>query len=450
MKQNSTSAKVTLTVTKGNLKGQTFQFQDRTTSLIGRAKDCNPQLPNDEAHITISRYQCFLDINPPDVRIRDFGSKNGTYVNGKNIGQRQEDQTPEEGRKMNFPEYDLQDGDVIGLGNTVFQVTLEGAKKQIDRNTLQAKKSQMLALINQLLKQAAAGDKNLVAIKGYKIVDKLGEGGFGEVYSAINTDTGELVALKVMLPQVAAEPDNIKMFLGEINKTKLLKHPNVVKLLDYGHSSGTFFFTLEYCEGGTLWDFMQQQGGKMSLHEAIPIILQVLDGLEYAHNLEFGVKLADGTVGKVKGLVHRDIKPSNIFLTQEDNKTIAKIGDYGLAKAFDLAGLSGQTMTGTTGGTLCYMPRQQVINFKYVQPEVDVWAAAACLYHMLTGVFPRDFQGRDPFVVVLRSDAVPISQRSGSIPKKLAKVIDLALQDNPEIYFKTAADLKQEILKAIS
>jgi serine/threonine-protein kinase len=118
------------------------------------------------------------------------------------------------------------------------------------------------------------------------------------------------------------------------------------------------------------------------------------------------------------------------------------VGDFGLAKSFDLAGLSGMTATGTLLGTPVFTPRQQVINFKYAKPEVDVWALAASFYHMVTGAFPRDFPpGMDPWLAVLRTTPVPIRQRDPSIPKKLAEVIDHALIDDPAIPFKTASDL---------
>ncbi|MGH1394072.1 MAG: protein kinase domain-containing protein [Trichormus sp.] len=160
------------------------------------------------------------------------------------------------------------------------------------------------------------------------------------------------------------------------------------------------------------------------------------------------MKLSDGGFGKGRGLVHRDLKPGNILLNYIDGKITAKIGDYGLAKAFDLAGLSGQTLTGSKAGTPAFIPRQQLLNFKYVQPEVDVWATAASLYNMLTGEFPRNFTG-DPFLAVLQNDPVPILQRNASIPKNLAKVIDLGLVEKPEIYFKSAVDFKNSLLDSI-
>ncbi|MEA5623171.1 protein kinase domain-containing protein [Nostoc sp. UHCC 0251] len=460
--------KVTLTITQGKLPGRQYTFDSRTTCIIGRSEDCNPQLPDDEDHRTISRYHCLLDINPPAIRIRDFGSKNGTYVNDKKIGQREAHQTPEEGAKVKFSEYDLQDNDEIKLSNTVFVVSIETDLNSQDTfnfspanpninyqnqypiaQAVQAPNSpNLLEYIKRLLGLAAGGDKKLLAIRDFNIIKLLGKGGFGEVYLAQHNQTGNFVALKVMLPAVATYDWAIQMFMRETENTKVLRHPNVVKLLDYGYSQNIFFFTIEYCEAGTVADLMEKQGGRLSIDIAVPIILQVLNGLEYAHNAEIpNVKLRKGGFAKGVGLVHRDLKPSNIFLGYVNGKITAKIGDYGLAKAFDLAGLSGQTLTGNKAGTPVLMCRQQLLDYKYAKPEVDVWAAAACLYYMLTGTFPRNFTTGDPFLAVLQNDAVPIRQRDANIPKQLAEVIDLALIEKPEIYFQSAAELKHALLK---
>ena len=100
---------------------------------------------------------------------------------------------------------------------------------------------------------------------------------------------------------------------------------------------------------------------------------------------------------------------------------MAKLGDYGLAKAFDMAGLSGHTCPGEVAGTPQFMPRQQVLGFKEMRPEADVWAMAATFYNMLTGCYPRDFpDGRDPWPVILETAAVPIRQRNPAIPPRLA------------------------------
>jgi serine/threonine protein kinase len=425
---------------------------------MGRSKDCHLQLPEDEEHSIISRYHCLLDINPPYIRIRDFGSKNGTYVNGEKIGQRQENQTPEEGAKIKFPEFDLKDGDDIKLGNTIFTVGVELDPHEIKLSSFNpdtphlynsTQPSNLWEFVKHLLGLAEAGNSSVLPIRSYEIIKLLGRGGFGEVYLAQHKESKKFVALKVMLPAMAASEWAVEKFLRETENTKALSHPNVIKMIDYGYCEGIFFFTMEYCQSGDVGSLMEHYGGKLSPDVAIPIILQALDGLEYAHNAEIPcVKLADGGFGKGRGLVHRDFKPKNIFLGKENDKIIAKVGDYGLAKSFDLAGLSGQSCTGDKAGSPAFMSRQQVLNFKYAQPEVDVWAAAASLYSMLTGYVPRDFTN-DPWLDVLRNDPVPIRQRDASIPKSLAEVIDLALVEKPEIYFKSAVELKQALMDVL-
>jgi serine/threonine-protein kinase len=499
-------------VSQGKLTGTEFPFEERATCIIGRAEDCSPQVPNDADHKTISRHHCLLDINPPDIRVRDFGSLNGTFVNGKKIGQREKGQTPEEAAQVQFPEYDLKDGDEIKLGDTVFRVAIfvpaycadcsveipEEKRAQAQRTpgvyrcdacrekALKAKrkeppkpkpkvcvkcgrdvsrevgqhrqgdyvcvscKADPFQILKHLLALAKSKDPDVVAIEGYEIIQELGRGGMGAVYLARHERTQQQVALKVMLPQVAADERAKRQFLRETENSSALKHPNIVHLVNNGCSNGTYFFTMEFCDGGSVDKLMKKHGGKLAVDEAIQIILQTLDGLEYAHNAVIPhVELADGNVTRGRGVVHRDLSPHNLFLSGSAGAWVGKVGDYGLAKAFDKAGLSGQTRTGTAAGKPWFMPRQQVINYKYSKPEVDVWAMAACLYNMLTGHVPRDFpRGKDPWQIVLQSEPIPIRKRQSSIPKRVADVIDQALVDKPQIPFKTAADLKRALENA--
>lgn len=452
-------AKVILTVSQGQLQGEKYQFDSRTTCIIGRAQECYPKIPDRQSNRTISRYHCLLDINPPAIRVRDFGSKNGTFVNGAKIGQRELHQTPQEGAKLNFPEYDLTDGDEIKLGHTVFRVSIEAEPPSAEgSNSLWKaasswsnvysqtgsglqKNVNLREIVEQLLSEAAiTGDAALKPLRGYSIQATLGKGRCGEVYLLCRDSlqdsfayrTGEKSALKVMVPQVAVNEKAQEWFGREMSKIKLLRHPNLVRLKDFGYANGVFFFVQEYCNGGNVLDLMAKRGGKLPVDEALPIILQILEGLDYGHNA---------------GLVHRDLKPGNIFLTNVGGLCIAKLGDYGLDKSFDLAGFRGQSLTGAKGSMPFFMPRQQVIDFKYAQPDVDVWAAAASLYYMITGTYPRNFTHRDPFLTVLTTEPVPIAKRHPGIPKLLAEIIDLALVDHPQMQFKTAVALKNALLK---
>ena len=426
----SASAKVTLTVAIGKLKGKQFIFEDRTTCIIGRARNCNIQIPSDRYHSTVSRYHCMLDINPPCIRIRDFGSRNGTEVNGKCIGKRKKHQTPAEGAKLNLAEYDLHDGDEIRLGNTIFKVNIDSLTTT---NVFNGKPESSKFKLSYATKNEA--EFSSASLNDYTKVKDLGVGGFGEVYLARHNRTGELVAVKTLLPQVAAKPYMKQMFLREIKNTKMLDHPNLVRLKDFGCSDEIFFFVMEYCSCGSIGDLIEIRQGKLTLSEATNIILQVLDGLSYAHT--------------ELGLIHRDIKPNNIFLTVDDGKLTAKLGDYGLAKNFDLAGLSGQTMTGTAMGTPYFMSRKQVLNFKYAKPDIDIWAVAASLYFMLTLKHPRDLQGVEPVLAILKTQPVPIQARDNSISQTIANLIDSALKDDGQLKFKSASDFKQALLQAV-
>jgi serine/threonine-protein kinase len=518
-------AEIVLTVTQGPLLGSVFTFAERTTCLVGRGEDCNPRLPNDEAHHTVSRHHCLLDLNPPEVRVWDFGSLNGTFVNGRLIGRRLE-QAPGT-MKTELPEVDLVDGDLLQVGGTVFLITVSAPvrcftceaeipahqKAQAERipglglficpqcrgepganeptiaqrpaarcagcggavvrgarrgeMLCSACRAQPAALVRTLLR--TVGDGAAPGFHGYEVVRELGRGGMGLVYLVRQVATGELAALKVMLPAVAAEPWARERFLREVDNARALDHPNLVRLRDACFRHGAFFFTLDYCDGGSVAELIRQRGGKLPTDEALEIIDQVLAGLDYAHNAALPCPAqADG---EVRGLVHRDLKPGNIFLTgpgreqrpqretQAYPRTVsrndkcrerrARIGDYGLAKAFDTAGLSGHTRTGDRGGTPEYMPRQQVVNFKYAQPAVDVWAAAASLYSMLTGTTPRDFPpDRDHWRVVLETAAVPIRERQTAVPPRLAEVIDLALVDRPGLQFETAREFREALRAA--
>jgi pSer/pThr/pTyr-binding forkhead associated (FHA) protein len=468
---------VTLALVNGRNERSEYVFDERSTCLIGRGEDCSPRLPNDEDHRSVSRHHCMLDINPPDVRIRDFGSRNGTFVNGVKIGQRDPGQSAAQGRELRLQERDLHDGDEVRLGRsvsirirvevprptpTVFVRTGAGTTlpppgcvkcgREISHevgawqggseyvcSSCRANPEQVMTLLVSL---AQAGDRSdLKAIAEYTLLQELGRGGMGAVYLARHRGTGRLAALKLMLPKVAANSTARARFQREVELTRMLRHPNIATLYEDGFADGAFFFTTEYCEGGSLDRLLLQRGGKLPPDEAVRYAIDVLDGLEYAHS---------------RGVVHRDLSPSNILLSDASGGAVsgfgayvAKVGDFGLAKAFDQAGLSGLTRTGSTAGKPWYLARQQVVNFKDVPYAVDVWALAASLYKCLTGAYARDFPGDvDQWHVILYSDAVPIRRRDPSLPAALAEVVDTALREQPTIGFPTAAAFRDALRQA--
>jgi serine/threonine protein kinase len=292
-------------------------------------------------------------------------------------------------------ERELADGDEVRIGSTTLRITVAPAE-----------------------------------FSGYALGHELGRGAQGVVFLARDTTTGEPVALK-MLHDI--RPDAAALLLREIANVRTLRHPNIVEFRGVGHEPRPFLVSA-YCPGGSV-----DRLGQLTVGDAVPIVRGILAGLAHAHHaLLPQVRLADHTT-TARGLVHRDVKPQNVLL----HSGIAQLADFGLAKAYDLAGLSGHTRTGELGGSLEFCPRAQVLNYRYAPPWVDVWAAAATLYWMLTGKPPRDFPpGADPVAIVLRENPVPIRIREPSVPGPLAAVIDEVLaEDSPVSAEEFAASL---------
>lgn len=307
-----------------------------------------------------------------------------------------------------------------------------------------------LKVLKFLMEQALKGQGDAVQIAGYRNIKMLGKGGMGQVWQVEEEKTGEQMALKIMLPQARVDERSKALFLREAYVAGQLSHKNVVRHYKCGQSGETYFILMELCDGGSVDRLIERNGGKLALDQAVNITRQVLDGFIYAHKAPLFVQLKSGEQVKANGIVHRDFKPGNIFISGSGSKLTAKIADFGLAKAFETSGLSGHTESGQVAGTPVFMPRQQIINYRYAEPDVDVWAVAASLYYMLTGTFPKDFNNaKDVIAAALTNEAVPIRKRNPGVPKKLADVLDTALREKPGIGVKSAAELKKLIDGAI-
>jgi pSer/pThr/pTyr-binding forkhead associated (FHA) protein/tRNA A-37 threonylcarbamoyl transferase component Bud32 len=450
------SGRLILTITAGPKIGKMFEFDEHDTLLVGRMADCQVCLPEDR---TVSRHHILLEVNPPDARIRDLGSLHDTYVNGRKYGGREKHETPEEGAKRQYPQVDLHDGDTIKVGKTTFQVRVEAmvlpvrelrcqrCSKELSASAEQTASGDMLcehcrqpvlqASLTQLptvLPRSQLQEQQGLRLEDYEVEEQLGAGGMGAVYLARHKVTHEQIAVKVMLSKVRVSEQARKQFLREIAMTSALSHPHIVQFLGSGAEGDRFYFLLEYCAGGSMADFMKKRGGRLSLDEALPLLLQTLTGLEAVH---------------AQGLVHRDLKPHNILLADREGQWIAKLSDLGLAKSFEQAGFSGMTATGGFAGSFPFMPREQVINFKRVQPTSDVWAMGATCYTLLTGAYPRHQQpGQDPLLVILQEESIPIRKRAPHIPAAIAEVIDLSLATKESERYQHAGDMYEALLKA--
>ena len=208
----------------------------------------------------------------------------------------------------------------------------------------------------------------------YEIVSSLGAGGMGEVYRAKDTKLGREVAIKLLLEEVACDHERLARFEREARVLASLNHNNIATLYGFETEGDTSFLVMEVVEGETLADRIKR--GAIPVDEALPVFLQIAEGLEAAHE---------------KGVIHRDLKPANIKVNDDGN---VKILDFGLAKAMpttDVAGAGpsgsptitlasfGATQQGQILGTATYMAPEQARGHE-VDRRADVWAFGACLF----------------------------------------------------------------------
>ncbi len=203
-------------------------------------------------------------------------------------------------------------------------------------------------------------------ISHYKILEKLGQGGMGEVWKAEDTQLRRTVALKFLSSETVGDDEVKARLIREAQASASLDHPNICQVFGIHEEKGETFVAMAYINGPSLAGKIKER--PLPLDEALNMAIQIADGLQEAHE---------------KGIVHRDIKPQNIMLTAKGQ---VKIMDFGLAS---LAGRSKLTKSGTTLGTPAYMAPEQ-LEGRDVDRRVDIWALGVVLYEMLTQRTPFD------------------------------------------------------------
>jgi len=499
---------IELSVINGPCIGKVFHFEEPQGFTFGRATDCTCPVENDK---TFSRHHFLLEVNPQQVWLRDLGSLNGTFVNGQQVGGRPAGVDPkfaEPGQTV-----ELRDGDLIKAGcyelklkidTPVFCVDCgkpipkdkrkdaelpsgaflcqqcrdkekehktapiinaadavpndQPAPIKLNQDQRERAEENPGQVIDELLKQffekeAQKKEKNQNGypdIMGYQIEKKLGEGGFGAVYKATRATDGKQVAIKTILQTRKPEQKEMDMFEREKEISVALRHPNIIRCERCGCWNDIHFIEMEYMEGGCVGKLLEKRG-KLPLDEAMQIMLQSLEGLAFAHNAELKLSFADGRK-TINGIIHRDLKPPNILLSGAPGKWVAKVSDFGLAKAFSEAGMTRGSITGegVSVGSAPYMAPEHLTNYRNLKPTTDVFEIAATFYHMLTGYYVWNFRkGIDNFLVILQETPDPIRSLNGSVPIKIAAVLDKALSRNPQTRYKDGRELLEALQKAL-
>lgn len=473
--------KVALHVIAGPEAGKKFEFTEADTFLVGRTKKAHLRF-DQEADRLISRTHFLLDIRPPRCIIMDLGSRNGTFVNQRRVTQTV-----------------LKNGDEIQVGKTLIRVgilapaqkaapTTRGTvragtpstpgrpriKKVVDTNSnsdLGSTLSEARYYCSECSKDLTepADSDGLAAalfnsqyicdacmarvqpdrdmpqgLIDYTLLTAVGRGGMGVVYKAVQNLTRRICAIKTIHPEMIRNEYASKVFEREIEVQSKVIHPNLVRVLDQGRLQGAPFFVTEYLAGGDIKTLVVDEfNGPIPPDLACKIAVQILRGLEALHE---------------KGFIHRDLKPANYLLdrTYKDSHFQAKIADYGLAKSFENAGNSifEYTREGIAAGSYVFIPPEQITNYKFVKPPVDVYAVGVSLYWMLSGRYSVDFPsptqggasaGRHPMQVILEDPPVPLLKRKPGLPASLAATVDKAVTKEYSKRFQTAAEFRKSL-----
>ncbi|TVR13771.1 MAG: FHA domain-containing protein [Planctomycetota bacterium] len=330
--------------------------------LFGRQRSCDVQIKDSMA----SREHFLVRRDGSLYTLVDLGSRNGTHLNDRKVSERH-----------------LEFGDVVRVGSAEFLFVKEDGDVDI---------------------------KDLLTSK-YTILEKIGEGGMGIVYKAVQKSMERTVALKVLAPKFSARPRFVEQFIREARAAGALNHPNIIQVHDVASENGIHYFSMEFISGPTSMNMLSSQGPLPSL-VALEIIRQTAKALAYAHDHR---------------IIHRDIKPDNIMVTS--NLTV-KLADLGISKTFDEAedGSDKRRIVGTPH----YMAPEATLGQR-IDHRVDIYSLGATAYHLLSARTP--FHGGSASEILkahVKEDPRPLGDIVPNLDPAVAEYITRLMAKDPE------------------
>jgi hypothetical protein len=261
----------------------------------------------------------------------------------------------------------------------------------------------------------------------YRVLEHVATGGMGVVYKARDEDLGREVALKVLLPETAAQPRLLERFRREARNAARLSHRNIVTLYEFGQADGTWFLAMEFVEGVDLGEYIARRG-RLLPEEARRITMQAAKALDHAYQ---------------RGVTHRDIKPSNFLLArQPGGRWLVKLTDMGLALTEDDVQRFRVTRAGTTVGTVDYLAPEQARDSSSADIRSDIYALGCTLYHMLAGQPPFPDGGLGERILKhLEAPPPDVRRFNPDVSAGLWAVLERMLAKAPEDRYQTPAEL---------
>ncbi len=362
-----------IVIDRGGGRGDTFRITDGVSLRVGRDPSCDIVL-NDTL---VSRKHITIENRDDGVFAQDVDSLNGMYVNGERVSETR-----------------LSPGDRIQAGDCLLSF-LEDDERRTSGGLIGRE------------------------IAGHRIVERLGRGGMGTVYKAIQLSMERAVAMKCLASEFVSDPRVVGLFEREARSAGRLSHKNIVQVFDTGRCHGLCYYTMEFMPFGNIRD--QITGGqKLPVLNVLPMMVDVARGLIYAEK---------------KRLVHCDIKPDNLMIGYDG---IVKIGDLGIATL--LHDGPAPARAGGVFGSAHYMAPEQACG-RAVDCRTDIYAMGATFYRVLTG--RTLFHGESQKEILLKhvtEKPVPIRKREPSVPKPLAHIIKGMLKKKPDKRYRSAKE----------
>jgi hypothetical protein len=368
----------TLLLENGPEKGKGLELHPGATYTLGRDPNCDLVLNGD----LVSRHHVRLKEFKGGYFVKDLDSLNGVYINDQRVTQAE-----------------LKPGDKLQIGDALLTFLGESLAK--------AKEEKILG--------------------GYRLLERVGRGGMGTVYRAIQISLDREVALKLLSPELVKDKNFVAQFFREARAAGQLNHPHIVQVYDVGQEGEDYYYSMEFVRGGSLEDRLRKEG-KLAPAEALRIALEAATALEYAES---------------RHIVHRDIKPDNLMLAEDGR---VRVADLGLALSLKSgADQKGQPILGTPH----FISPEQALR-RDVDIRSDIYSLGATLYRMLTG--ETLFKGATAEEIVkkaVREEPRPLREVNAAVPERIAALVHRMVQKDPDARFASAKELRETLQRLL-